>query len=456
MRLSADTLPYTGDTTTPQIFGISSLLRPVASPDVGQGLDIHNSSQATPEPLTEKQLAEKRLNESIKTRYLFSLDHSEVFSPEDTRELAEALEARGYRAIFSPDGKEIIDVAWPNEQLRKADYTAFCQLIDLLLATAGKTIEEMKVSSQYDPEPLQQRNLYAQLIQILYTMPLFNTISRPGIPVTKAHGTTTPGGHTLNVLDCLNTSHLSPEDSFLVLLNTCVHDVGKAFLSQPIDPRQNHAHISWLLASSLLAEYIVEQRAEQPSNYPRHMTEKRKALKETIFSPSVAGDTDWTEETARHYARTLLDPVRLHHLLETVEKGIISTEEALAIIGDSKMFELVTTISIADALSVRGKYALFAFFSLINRSRLAIHMFESEVADEHIECLVTEFLPTITAITRTVFGLPELISGMVLPFFQQSFPQLSLDRATLEAILLGQATKDQQDSLHQQLVSYSK
>ncbi|PIR61633.1 MAG: hypothetical protein COY81_03685 [Candidatus Pacebacteria bacterium CG_4_10_14_0_8_um_filter_43_12] len=252
------------------------------------------------------------LESSIRNFYL-----SQEGTAADINVLHALLEPKGFQIAANWEGNIVESLTWPD---MLQDFDGLDRLVNEIIGYDSVPDEEL--AAVYVPHYFSVE--YAAVdTNGQAVIPTMRAMDDDSIPRSRAHKDT-PHVHEMKVLGLFWSDGLSFKRRFWGRLFAATHDLGKTILATG-DHHQYHAYISYLM----LREYLRSRKISLA-----HMVKR-----------------EYQTLTEAQIRQTLL-PVRYHHGLELIQKGIITEDELLDMASTTDNFEMVIRLAVADAYSV--------------------------------------------------------------------------------------------------------
>ena len=252
-------------------------------------------------------------------------------------------------------------ISWPSKEIQKKDYAIFFSAAKMIIGTLDLDDAVFAQSVKTDIfSVLSKSHLFSQL---------FSKSSLSQGNTVQNHVETVPG--------LVSTDDLSKKERFIVRMVAVFHDIGKAF---NIGRDQVHYHA--LIASNIVTWFLdayKEQIIAEFEKKDRTNADKIFTTSEESFDVGKAKQLEFTQITTQ-----ITEIIRLHHVLEQIDKGKLDLKTVAEIFKSKKINSLLFGLFfLADASSVVPDNAMYAKF-LFQNINVYIALLETMFADEYL------------------------------------------------------------------------
>lgn len=265
--------------------------------------------------------------------------HESAIAPEHVLTKAEAESAHEFR------------ITWPTPELEASDYKHFFEICKMVIATL--TLEDSVYSQSVLPD------VFKQLEQTYLFNILFQKRSESQNNTVRHHVETVP--------QLVDTTGRTLKEIFILRITAIFHDAGKAF---NIGRDQVHYHA--LISSDVIRRFMEKYQ----DSLINHLFQFERVAGERIISESADGvihtDRASMQQELAVMTTQISEMVRLHHVLEQIDKGVLDLETVAAIFQEKQINPLLVGLFVlADGGSVIPDNEKYAQFLIQNMNILA-------------------------------------------------------------------------------------
>ncbi|GIK83498.1 MAG: hypothetical protein BroJett025_01200 [Patescibacteria group bacterium] len=307
---------------------------------------------------------------------------------------------QGYsEKLTAPQNVPDFRVTWPNKEKETQDYHLFFEACQMVIGTLH--LDDEVFSQSTLPKifrVLEKSYLYSQLFSKL-------SISQGN---TVRH-------HVETVPTLVRTTPTDMRERFVLRVTAIFHDVGKAF---NIGRDQVHYHA--LIASNIVSWFMQEYQPQ----FIHHLYLADKTLVTPVISREEQSVTRESLEVEFTVVRNqITEIIRLHHVLEQIDKGVLDLDVVAQILTEKHINPLSFGLfAIADGSSVIPDNAKYAEFLIKNLDALAKivdlmeyqEIFQNEGISFEIKKTFAQSLQfAITEVITKVEELPEKVAKII-------------------------------------------
>ncbi len=292
-------------------------------------------------------------------------------------------------------------ISWPSKEIQDRDYQIFFAASKMIIGTLNLEDAIFAQSVKSDIfTVLSESHLFTQLFSK-------NSLSQGN--TVQNHVETVPG--------LVSTDGLTRKEKFITRMVAVFHDVGKAF---NIGRDQLHYHA--LIASNIVTWFLDTYKEQLFAEIEKH--DKRSG--DRIFSTRKEGSSrtddldtqqlqqiEFTEITTQ-----ITEIIRLHHVLEQIDKGRLDLETVAEIFKSKKINSLLYGLFfIADGSSVVPDKALYAKY-LIQNINVYIELLKAMADNDYLS------EKKATADQEKILQTMQLVLTLVLLENQENKPSI--------------------------------
>jgi hypothetical protein len=239
-------------------------------------------------------------------------------------------------------------ITWPNIEQKEADFKLFYQACQMIIQTLH--LDDVNFAKDTVPK----------IFTILESSTIFSHLKIKKKSETQGN---TIEHHVRTVPKCLTTDSKNLEERFILRATAVFHDFGKAF-----DIGRDQVHYHALISSNIFSWFMEEYKDKLI----------QEMMLKNIFNDSISHTSNDEESEFidnQEIKKTQFDKIRnqisesirLHHVLEKLEKGVLDFQTIAEIFRRSDM-QLATfgLFVIADGVSVVPSEAIYALFLVQN------------------------------------------------------------------------------------------
>lgn len=283
-------------------------------------------------------------------------------------------------------------VTWPSPETKKQDYAIFFEACKMIIGTLN--LDDEIFANSTTPQ------IFLKLSESTLFTELYSKHSKSQGQSVQHHVETVP---TL-----VKTNGIDLKERFILRTTAVFHDIGKAF---NIGRDQVHYHA--LISSNIVSWFMDEYKHE----FVNHFVSLDNRSQEKIISQDAQGNKIEGREKLEiefcEIRNQISETIRLHHVLEQIDKGVLDIETVVQIFIDSKISSATYGLfAIADGSSVITDKAIYAKY-LINNINYYFKLLEAMTykryieSDEKTEILKEMYSATVLNIIRQVIDEAE-------------------------------------------------
>lgn len=235
-------------------------------------------------------------------------------------------------------------ISWPNKEIQEKDYAIFFSAAKMVIGTLH--LDDAVFAQSVKPTiftNLSKSHLFSQL---------FRKNSQSQGNTVQNHVETVPG--------LVSTNELARKEKFILRMVAVFHDIGKAF---NIGRDQVHYHA--LIGSNIVAWFLdtyQDQIFAELEKQDRTNADKIFTISEESFDAEKAKQLEFAQMTTQ-----ITEIIRLHHVLEQIDKGKLDLPTVAEIFKSKKINSLLFGLFfLADASSVVPDNPVYARFLFQN------------------------------------------------------------------------------------------
>lgn len=346
------------------------------------------------------------------TRSEIHLAYLAPHKPEHWRRISQLVLTGGFGVEPNPHTSSVTErpevilpefkITWPTPELKEQDHKIFFEACQMIIRTLN--LDDEAFSHSTLPK------IFSVLQKSFLFRQLYSKVSKSQNNTVQHHIETVP---TL-----VKTDTIDLQERFILRIVAVFHDIGKAF---NIGRDQVHYHA--LIASNIISWFMDTYQNE----FVHHLSLFDKSSGEKVISVDGNGaalnSREGLERQFLGLKNQITEIIRLHHVLEQIDKGVLDLETVAAIFESSGINPLVFgQFIIADGSSVipdNEKYAKFLIQNLDALVQLVDllayqNFLDEETLSQDIKLSFAQSLQhIISEVASSVVGLPEKIQKII-------------------------------------------